>query len=175
MAAIVLSHNVGALEAPSRPQTWGGTLAGRLADFAAAGSVVRQFDEVLNELSDHYVVVDNTAFYANDHVLYWQFRASELFSNTISGLIDNRYNGSVGRERHPRYRFWQSQNVADVADRCYATSAAHPPGPPGRRWYRARLGDAAAEVLRLISRDLDRAAAVPVSSGRRASPLSAVE
>jgi hypothetical protein len=139
MAAIVLSHNVGALEAPSRPQTWGGTLAGRLAGFAAAGSVVRQFDEVLNELSDHYVVVDNTAFYANDHVLYWQFRASELFSNTISGLIDNRYNGSVGRERHPRYRFWQSQNVADVADRCYATSAAHPPGPPGRRWYCARL------------------------------------
>jgi biopolymer transport protein ExbB len=41
--------------------------------------------------------------------------------------------------------------------------------------YRARLGDAAAEVLRLVSRDLDRAAAVPVSTGRRASPLSAVE
>jgi hypothetical protein len=139
MAAIVLSHNVGALEAPLRPQTWGGTLAGRLAGFSAAGSVVRQFDEVLNELSDHYFVFDNPAFYPNDHVLYWQFRASELFSNTISGLIDNRYNGSVGRERHPRYRFWQSQNVADVADRCYATSAAHPPGPPGRSWYCAPL------------------------------------
>jgi hypothetical protein len=27
--------------------------------------------------------------------------------------------------------------------------------------YRARLGDAAAEVLRLVSRDLERAAAVP--------------
>jgi hypothetical protein len=28
--------------------------------------------------------------------------------------------------------------------------------------YRAGLGDAAAEVLRLVSRDLDRAAAIPV-------------
>jgi biopolymer transport protein ExbB len=41
--------------------------------------------------------------------------------------------------------------------------------------YRAGLGDAAAEVLRLVSRDLERAAAVPMSAGRRASPLSAVE
>jgi len=41
--------------------------------------------------------------------------------------------------------------------------------------YRAGLGDAAAEVLRLVSRDLDRAAAVPVSTARRAIPLSAVE
>jgi biopolymer transport protein ExbB len=41
--------------------------------------------------------------------------------------------------------------------------------------YRAELGDAAAEVLRLVSRDVERAAAVPVSTGRRASPLSAVE
>jgi biopolymer transport protein ExbB len=40
--------------------------------------------------------------------------------------------------------------------------------------YRAGLGDAAAEVLRLVSRDLDRAAPVPVSTARRA-PLSAVE
>jgi biopolymer transport protein ExbB len=40
--------------------------------------------------------------------------------------------------------------------------------------YRARLGDAAAEVLRLVSRDLDRAV-VPTPSARRASPLSAVE
>jgi biopolymer transport protein ExbB len=39
--------------------------------------------------------------------------------------------------------------------------------------YRAMLGDAAAEVLRLVSRDLDRSAAVPASSGRR--PLSAAE
>jgi hypothetical protein len=138
VAAIVLSYNVGALEAPSRPQTWGGTLAVRLAGFAAAGSVVRQFDELLNELSDHYVVVDNPAFYPNDHVLYWQLRASELFSNTVSGLIDNRYNGTVQRERHPRYRFWQSQNVADVAHRCYATSATLPPSP-GRKWYCAPL------------------------------------
>jgi biopolymer transport protein ExbB len=40
--------------------------------------------------------------------------------------------------------------------------------------YRARLGDAAAEVLRLVSRDLDRAV-VPTPSARRASSLSAVE
>jgi biopolymer transport protein ExbB len=40
--------------------------------------------------------------------------------------------------------------------------------------YRATLGDAAAEVLRLVSRDLERAV-VPASSARRASPLSAVE
>jgi len=40
--------------------------------------------------------------------------------------------------------------------------------------YRAGLGDAAAEVLRLVSRDLDRAV-VPAPSARRASPLSAVE
>jgi biopolymer transport protein ExbB len=41
--------------------------------------------------------------------------------------------------------------------------------------YRAALGDAAAAVLRLVSRDLERAAAMPMSTGRRASPLSAVE
>jgi biopolymer transport protein ExbB len=41
--------------------------------------------------------------------------------------------------------------------------------------YRAALGDAAAAVLRLVSRDLERAAAIPMSTGRRASPLSAVE
>ena len=40
--------------------------------------------------------------------------------------------------------------------------------------YRAGLGDAAAEVLRLVSRDLERAV-VPAPSARRASPLSAVE
>jgi biopolymer transport protein ExbB len=40
--------------------------------------------------------------------------------------------------------------------------------------YRAGLGDAAAEVLRLVSRDLERAV-VPVPSARRTSPLSAVE
>jgi biopolymer transport protein ExbB len=43
------------------------------------------------------------------------------------------------------------------------------------RWiagYRAQLGDAAAEVLRLVSRDLERTAAVPP---RRAAPLSAAE
>jgi biopolymer transport protein ExbB len=38
--------------------------------------------------------------------------------------------------------------------------------------YRAQLGDAAAEVLRLVSRDLDRPAAVPASARR---PLSAAE
>ena len=41
--------------------------------------------------------------------------------------------------------------------------------------YRAQLGDAAAEVLRLVSRDLDRPAAVPVSPARRAAPLSVAE
>jgi biopolymer transport protein ExbB len=38
--------------------------------------------------------------------------------------------------------------------------------------YRAQLGDAAAEVLRLVSRDLDRPAAVPASARR---PMSAAE
>jgi biopolymer transport protein ExbB len=41
--------------------------------------------------------------------------------------------------------------------------------------YRAMLGDAAAEVLRLVSRDLDRPAAVPASAARRPTPLSAAE
>jgi biopolymer transport protein ExbB len=41
--------------------------------------------------------------------------------------------------------------------------------------YRAGLGDAAAEVLRLISRDLERAAVPPTSAARRVTPLSAVE
>jgi biopolymer transport protein ExbB len=42
--------------------------------------------------------------------------------------------------------------------------------------YRATLGDAAAEVLRLVSRDLERAAAVaPTPPARRATPLSAAE
>jgi biopolymer transport protein ExbB len=41
--------------------------------------------------------------------------------------------------------------------------------------YRALLGDAAAEVLRLVSRDLERPAAVPVSPARRAAPLSVAE
>jgi biopolymer transport protein ExbB len=40
--------------------------------------------------------------------------------------------------------------------------------------YRAQLGDAAAEVLRLVSRDLERPA-VPASPARRAPPLSAAE
>jgi hypothetical protein len=62
-----------------------------------------------------------------------------FFARTEVGGIDNRYNGSVRRQRHPRYRFWQSQNVADVAVRCYATSATLRPGPPGRRWYCAPL------------------------------------
>src|SRR6266496_4205440 len=41
--------------------------------------------------------------------------------------------------------------------------------------YRAELGDAAAEVLRLVSRDLERAAAAPPSPARRATPLSVAE
>jgi biopolymer transport protein ExbB len=46
------------------------------------------------------------------------------------------------------------------------------------RWiagYRALLGDAAAEVLRLVGRDLERVAATPAPSARRAAPLSAAE
>jgi biopolymer transport protein ExbB len=46
------------------------------------------------------------------------------------------------------------------------------------RWiagYRAQLGDAAAEVLRLVSRDLERVAAAPAPAARRAAPLSAAE
>ncbi len=139
MAVILLSHSTSALDAPSRPQTWGATLGRHLAGFAALGTLVRDFNEVLNELSDQYVVVDNSAFYPNDHVLYWQFRASELFSNTISGLIDDRYSGRMQRERHPRYHFWQSQHVADVTDRCYAGVPALAPGPPGRKWHCAPL------------------------------------
>jgi biopolymer transport protein ExbB len=41
--------------------------------------------------------------------------------------------------------------------------------------YRAQLGDAAAEVLRLVSRDLDRPVAVSAPPVRRAAPLSAAE
>jgi len=41
--------------------------------------------------------------------------------------------------------------------------------------YRALLGDASAEVLRLVSRDLDRAAASSPSSSRRPISLSAAE
>jgi len=41
--------------------------------------------------------------------------------------------------------------------------------------YRAQLGDAAAEVLRLVSRDLERPAAVPTSSPRRPTTWSAAE
>ena len=37
--------------------------------------------------------------------------------------------------------------------------------------YRALVGDASAEVLRLVSRDLERPAAAATSSARRASPL----
>ena len=39
--------------------------------------------------------------------------------------------------------------------------------------YRALLGDAAAEVLRLVSRDLDRPVAVPAPAARRSASLSA--
>ena len=43
--------------------------------------------------------------------------------------------------------------------------------------YRAQLGDASAEVLRLVSRDLDRpvAAPAPAPSARRPTPLPAAE
>src|SRR5258707_6293997 len=46
------------------------------------------------------------------------------------------------------------------------------------RWiagYRAGLGDAAAEVLRLASPDVERARAPPTPSARRATPLSVAE
>jgi hypothetical protein len=42
--------------------------------------MVREFDELLNELSDRYIVIDGPAFYRNDHVLYWQFRLNEAFN-----------------------------------------------------------------------------------------------
>ena len=38
--------------------------------------------------------------------------------------------------------------------------------------YRALLGDTAAEVLRLVSRDLERPAAVPTAAARRPTPVS---
>jgi biopolymer transport protein ExbB len=41
--------------------------------------------------------------------------------------------------------------------------------------YRASLGDASTEVLRLVGRELDRAAATPVASGRVKMPLPAAE
>ena len=41
--------------------------------------------------------------------------------------------------------------------------------------YRALLGDASASILRLVSRDLEYPAALPVAPGRRAMPLSAAE
>ena len=41
--------------------------------------------------------------------------------------------------------------------------------------YRALLGDASADVLRLVSRDLDHQAAAPPSSRHRSAPLSAAE
>jgi biopolymer transport protein ExbB len=41
--------------------------------------------------------------------------------------------------------------------------------------YRASLGDASAEVLRLVGRELDRAAATPAAPGRVKMPLPAAE
>jgi biopolymer transport protein ExbB len=41
--------------------------------------------------------------------------------------------------------------------------------------YRAQLGDASAEVLRLVSRDLDRPAVATTAPVRRATPLSAAQ
>jgi biopolymer transport protein ExbB len=41
--------------------------------------------------------------------------------------------------------------------------------------YRAQLGDASAEVLRLVSRELERSAASPPVATRRTTPLSAAE
>jgi len=41
--------------------------------------------------------------------------------------------------------------------------------------YRASLGDASAEVLRLVSRDLDRSVVAPTSPVRRTMPLPAAE
>ncbi len=41
--------------------------------------------------------------------------------------------------------------------------------------YRAQLGDASAEVLRLFGRDLDRSAATSPSPARRSNPMSAAE
>jgi uncharacterized membrane protein len=105
--------------------------------FAAVGTLVRQFNNVLEELSMHYAVANNAVFYPNDHVLYWQFLLGEVFNNTASGLggpIDDRYRGNVQRERYPRYRFWTSHRVADVSDHCYTLEPALAPGPRERKW-----------------------------------------
>jgi hypothetical protein len=137
--------------------------------YAAIGAAVRQFDELLNELANHYAVVDAgpAMFYVNDHVLYWPLRASEAFNNTASGLgglIDDRYRGALQRERHPRYRFWQPAGVTDVAHRCYVPSACvrlpfafgaryanlhtnPPPSGSGEAWIEPLPADAAAPLL----------------------------
>ena len=69
----------------------------------------------------------------------------------------------------------QTTNLAvvapGIAEALLATALGLATAIPG---YRALLGDTAAAVLRLVSRDLERpAAATP--SGRRATPLSAAE
>jgi hypothetical protein len=129
-SGILVAHDI----VPTVSETWGPPSIGwRVVHFTELGATIRQFDEVLNELSDRYDVVDNASFYANDHVLYWQFRLSESFNNTASGLggpREDRYNGEFQREYHPRYRIWEPLAVADVSDRCYAL----PPKPTGRRW-----------------------------------------
>jgi hypothetical protein len=132
--AIVLADEI----LPSQEWPGGSTaIQWRVTAFNDIGAVVREFDGLLNELSDGYAVVNGPAFYPNDHVLYWQFPLSEGFNNTVSGLgglIDERYNGRLQRERHPRYRYWESRSLVGVADQCYAVSRGLVPGHSGRQW-----------------------------------------
>jgi hypothetical protein len=104
--------------------------------------MVREFDELLNELSDRYIVIDGPAFYRNDHVLYWQFRLSEAFNNMTIGLggpIDDRYHGLFQRECHSRYRFSQTRAVADVSQHCYVVEPGLAPSTGARSWACHRL------------------------------------
>jgi hypothetical protein len=127
--AIIVAHDI----APGHTQWGPAGVRDRLVTISEIGATIRQFDDVLNELSDHYAVVDNASFYANDHVLFWQFRLSESFNNTAAGLggpRDDRYNGKFQREYHPRYRIWEPLAVADVSDSCDSL----PSKPSRRQW-----------------------------------------
>jgi hypothetical protein len=122
-AVVLLLHNVEVLSFPRFPQFQAKSVYWQTRKWAEIGTAVRSFDEYLNTLWPRYIVVDNPAFYPNDHVLYWEHRMSELFTHTVAGLglqTDSRWKGTLQHERHPRYRFWESAEVTDVSDRCNA-------------------------------------------------------
>jgi hypothetical protein len=122
MRTSAFQRSIGLFGAPSDP------------DFRATSAAVRQFDDVLNRLADRYTVIDNIAFYADDHVLYWQLRFAEAFNNTVIGLGGQRDERSRLGERHPRYRFWRSHVVANVSGHCYTLEPTLAPGSPDRKW-----------------------------------------